>query len=468
MLGVVIVAWLLWRHPKVLAVLAALVAIGLAMRYPVIQVAVLVIGLVLVLWRLVHARSFRRCVSDPLRRARRRRRYRGCWRSLMAVHRLSWAPHPRTAVGQRATPTWDLLSARPPVPKLERIELGAWVDRLRVRMLPGQTPKDWEDAAEGIAHALGARSAQVRLWSPGRLVLEVAYADPLGAVIPPVELVEALDLRAVPVGVREDGSAWQLPIAESHALLAGATGSGKSGLVHALLWALAPEVYAGRVQLWGIDPKGGMELLPARPLFTVLAVDDFQAMADLLDQAVIFLEERARRLADQGIRRHIPTADEPLIVVLIDELATLTAYLPDRKLSQRIANTLGMLLTKGRAVGVVVVAALQDPRKEVVGFRNLFPCRVALRLDDLGHVDMVLGDGARDQGARCDLIPRNQAGVGYMRIDGIREPVRVRASWVSDAHMQQRCERYPTARPDWTKQEVSNETDIWRDPARAS
>jgi S-DNA-T family DNA segregation ATPase FtsK/SpoIIIE len=330
---------------------------------------------------------------------------------------------------------------------LERIELGAWVDRLRVRMLPGQTPKDWEDAAEAIAHALGAREARVRLCSPGRLSLEVAYGDPLMAVVPPLPGIQRADLQAVPVGVCEDGSLWQLPLAESHALLAGATGSGKSGLIHALLWALGPDVHAGRVELWGIDPKGGMELLPVAPLFSQLAVDDFHAMADLLDQAATVLEERARRLAARGIRKHTPTVDEPLIVVLIDELATLTAYLPDRKLSQRIATTLATILTRGRAVGVVVVAALQDPRKEVVGFRNLFPCRVGLRLDDPGHVDMVLGDGARDQGARCDLIPRSQSGVGYLRIDGIREPVRVRAALVSDEHIAQLAATHPAPLP---------------------
>ena len=59
--------------------------------------------------------------------------------------------------------------------------------------------------------------------------------------------------------------------------------------------------------------------------------------------------------------------------------------------------------------------ALQDPRKEVINLRNLFPTRIALRLDESEQVDMVLGDGARDRGARCDEIsstPQIGAGVG--------------------------------------------------------
>jgi hypothetical protein len=45
---------------------------------------------------------------------------------------------------------------------------------------------------------------------------------------------------------------------------------------------------------------------------------------------------------------------------------------------------------------------------------------------------MVLGEGAREQGARYDRIPAGLQGVGYVRIDGVREPTRVRAGHVLD------------------------------------
>jgi hypothetical protein len=70
---------------------------------------------------------------------------------------------------------------------------------------------------------------------------------------------------------------------------------------------------------------------------------------------------------------------------------------------------LATLTTQGRAVGYAVVAALQDPRKEVMPIRNLFPDRIAMRLDEPEQVDMVLGDGARDRGALADLISTNEA-----------------------------------------------------------
>jgi S-DNA-T family DNA segregation ATPase FtsK/SpoIIIE len=87
-------------------------------------------------------------------------------------------------------------------------------------------------------------------------------------------------------------------------------------------------------------------------------------------------------------------------------------------------------------VGYAVVAALQDPRKDVLTIRNLFPDRIAMRLDEPEQVDMVLGDGARDRGAACELIspdPPTGAGVAFVRVEADPDPVRVRAGWVCDA-----------------------------------
>ena len=86
-----------------------------------------------------------------------------------------------------------------------------------------------------------------------------------------------------------------------------------------------------------------------------------------------------------------------------------------------------------------MVGALQDPRKDVINFRNLFPTKIALRLDESDQVDMVLGDGARDRGALADEIspiPEVGAGVGYVRLEASPDPVRVRAAYVTDDDIQ--------------------------------
>jgi DNA segregation ATPase FtsK/SpoIIIE, S-DNA-T family len=121
-----------------------------------------------------------------------------------------------------------------------------------------------------------------------------------------------------------------------------------------------------------------------------------------------------------------------LVVMVVDELASLTSYVTDRDAKKRIAAALSLLLSQGRAVGVTVVTALQDPRKEVLPARDLFPTRIGLRMVDGDQVDMVLGDGAKNRGARCDQSPESLPGVGFVALDGVAEPVRVRFAHLAD------------------------------------
>jgi S-DNA-T family DNA segregation ATPase FtsK/SpoIIIE len=179
-----------------------------------------------------------------------------------------------------------------------------------------------------------------------------------------------------------------------------------------------------------LDPKGGMELAAGAGLFDRFAYDTPAAMAAVLEDAVTVMQARAHRL--RGLKRlHEPSPVEPLIVVVIDELAALTAY-AERDDRRRIGAALSLLLSQGRAVGVVVVAALQDPRKEVLPFRDLFPTRIALALVEAEQTDLVLGRGARERGADCSRIPLTTPGIGWVWCDGETEPTRVRAAWVSD------------------------------------
>ena len=120
----------------------------------------------------------------------------------------------------------------------------------------------------------------------------------------------------------------------------------------------------------------------------------------------------------------------PFLVVLIDELAFLTAYQPERDLRKRAEAAIATLTSQGRSVGVCVVGALAGPAQGRDHLRNLFPTRIAMRLDESDQVDMVLGDGARDRGALADQIsplPQVGAGVAYVRLETSPDPVRVRA-----------------------------------------
>ena len=135
--------------------------------------------------------------------------------------------------------------------------------------------------------------------------------------------------------------------------------------------------------------------------------------------------------------------------MVIDELAFLTAYQPERDLRKRAEAAIATLTSQGRSVGVCVVGALQDPRKDVINLRNLFPTRIAMRLDESDQVDMVLGDGARDRGALADQIsplPEVGAGVAYVRLETSPDPVRARAGYVTDADIHDDGRRWSTRR----------------------
>jgi len=135
-------------------------------------------------------------------------------------------------------------------------------------------------------------------------------------------------------------------------------------------------------------------------------------------------------------------------VVLIDELACLTAYVTDREAKKRIDVALGMLLSQGRAVGISVVAALQDARKEVLPDRGLFPTRIGLALNEPEETDLVLGSTARKNGARCDEISEDTPGVAFVAVEDAREPVRVRFAYVDDAEITRMAAEYrPGAAP---------------------
>ena len=177
-----------------------------------------------------------------------------------------------------------------------------------------------------------------------------------------------------------------------------------------------------------------MGLGPGKPLFTRFEDQAPEAMCELHEELLTVKDTRAKALAAEGLRKHAASPDSPHILAVVDELATLTAF-AERKVTQRIDRALGLLLTQGRACGITVLAAVQDPGKDVVGWRALFPTRLALRLDNPIHVDMILRDGARDQGARADHLSEFNSGVAFMRLDGTRAIRCVRPSYLTDADL---------------------------------
>jgi S-DNA-T family DNA segregation ATPase FtsK/SpoIIIE len=374
-------------------------------------------GLALAAWSQISPPSFQRWVTQRMRTQWRIWWvYRRRWTAICTLHGLTAKLDEQTLV-----------------PALCSVTIGATSDVVVVRILTGQSVADWQNKSEALAEALRARRVTIRSIKPGAISITAHHGDALATPIwlrrPATDTT--VDLSSVRLGVTEAGMWWRLPVLGQHILVAGATGSGKGSVLWSIIAGLAPAVRTGQVRLCVIDPKGGMELGAGAPLFRVFCHDATGTTVELLRALVRLMHERANRLRGRT-RLHAPTPTEPLFVIVIDEIAALTGYVTDRKARTEIEQLLGLLLSEGRAVGISVVAAIQDPSKDTLPVRQLFTVRIGLRLTEATQTAMVLGPGARDAGAECDLIPDATPGVGYVMIDGTAEPQRVRAFHVTD------------------------------------
>lgn len=291
-------------------------------------------------------------------------------------------------------------------------------------------PFPWLPFLSTVAVIVSLMTVVVRAGSRTNFTIS-DWVDPLIDPVPPFPPTD--DLLRIPVAVDENRRPIALPLLGNQLLIAGVTGAGKGSCIWSLVAGAQPARDLGLLEIRAVDPKGGMELGIGSNLLDEL-VDNVDDAAELLEQAVEDMDDRARRLAAAGIRKLQPTPDEPLVVVLIDELADLLAS-PDRELRDRCHQALQSLLRKGRAVGFCVIAATQDARVEVVAMRNLFRQRIALR-GEANQADMILGIGAREAGAQVHRIPARSPGIAYLLTEGGR-PRRIRFSYLDDDTIRQ-------------------------------
>jgi S-DNA-T family DNA segregation ATPase FtsK/SpoIIIE len=340
-------------HP-LLDFTAAVLAVTYAeLGWPGVVALVLTLAVVLGVWRWRWPGSFSRFIGRPALGKWRRWHYRRHWAAVMTIGRLA-----------------PLYQGRLLLPVLGKVTSTPYTDRVAVRLVSGQSAADFAARTENLAHGFGAVLCRVRTGRPGSVVLELVRRDALAVIISALPVPAATDLRALPVGKREDGTPWTVRLAGTHLLLAGATGAGKASLLWGLIRAMLPAMQLGLVRVLAADPKL-MELAYGRALFDRYGAyaADPAAIVAMLEQAVADMQERAGQLAGHH-REHTPTPVHPFTVVLVDEVAFLTAYHPEKPLRERVKAALATLTTQGRAVGFCVVAALQDPRKEVMSIRK--------------------------------------------------------------------------------------------------
>lgn len=232
------------------------------------------------------------------------------------------------------------------------------------------------------------------------------------------------------IAVKEDGTPMRFVVGADgpNVLIAGIKGSGKSGVVNAIVGETV--AHRGKVIRHGIDPKE-VELTPWEAQFDRLATSPADATQLLRDD----LDEYARRrefLKAKGIRKVVPGCGLDPMVIFVDELRELVRdWDGEEKGSgeQRFAM-LASLAALGRFAAMQIVVATQNPLAKHVGeIRQNCDLTICCRVRTETESFVALGDIGRE--LRPDRIGKDQRGVFW--VVGDDAPYKARAVWLDDA-----------------------------------
>lgn len=287
-------------------------------------------------------------------------------------------------------------------------------------------------AAQELAAALGAREVRVKHYAPSARYVEIAvirsnaFPRTFGSPLvnqPQVSLWEPLLL-----GVGQDGLAISIGLPEHNLLIGGEPGSGKSVALSTIVAAAA------------LDPSTHLTLLDGKHVelaaWSIVADEFVGADQDDAVEALEGLRQimdlRYATLAATRKRKMTPNDLEGLHVLVIDELAF---YLRGGKKETRehFAELLRDLVSRGRAAGIIVIAATQKPSHEIVPtwIRDLFSFRLAMRCTSSDSSDTILGQGWASQGFSASTIDPSMRGVGYLLAEG-GVPALLMTPYISD------------------------------------
>lgn len=299
-----------------------------------------------------------------------------------------------------------------------------------VLLLPGSTAADANTRVDALDSALDVRPHASRfeanLGRARETTLRVLERDPLAEVTTWPGPTLASILHPMLLGPDETGQPVRVTLAYQCVLIAGETGSGKSGLVNAVIGEL---VGAEDAEVWGIDFKGGLELEPWRPVLKHLATTPAEAR-ELLTEAVETIAKRQAQLRGRA-RLWKPSPAEPAIVVVVDEQAEMAAA--DKKLG--LVDAEETIARTGRALAVTGIFALQRALQAELGsdvIRQQSRVRISCRVEEAKEADLVFGAGAAAAGWRPDRLGREGSFLIRAQHQGLVVPRPARALWVSD------------------------------------
>ena len=319
--------------------------------------------------------------------------------------------------------------------KIARIQEGPVVTQYALDVEPGIKLSRIEGLADNLALALAARSIRIESPIPGEPYVGIEIPN---SAFDLVTLKEVLGSRnfedisahsklAFALGQDVAGQPFSADLSRMpHVLIAGATGSGKSVCVNAVICSLLMRATPSEVKLILLDPKR-VEMAQYRGLPHLLTevIVDTEKAVNALKWTVGTMESRYHEFAQRGVRNIAGYNEQlrpgeprmPYIVVVIDELADLmmvSAY--------EVEATITRIAQLARATGIHLVIATQRPSVQVITglIKANIPSRIAFAMTSGIDSRTILDTtGAEDLLGRGDMLYQPIDAPRAVRLQGV-------------------------------------------------
>jgi DNA segregation ATPase FtsK/SpoIIIE, S-DNA-T family len=308
---------------------------------------------------------------------------------------------------------------------------GPHVSRYEFQLAPGTKVSKVAQLKDDLAYALASTDIRILAPIPGKKAVGVEVPNQRRRLVRLGDIYEGRPKSSSPLvawlGKDVSGQAVWTDIAlMPHVLVAGTTGSGKSGCINAILSSILLHASPNEVRLVLVDPKrvelNHYEHLPhlLTPVVTHprLAANVLQNLiVEMESRYQVMGEARARNLAELNkARRKAGEAPLPHILCVIDELADLMMVAP-----AEVEDSIIRLAQKSRAVGIHLVLATQRPSTDVITgtIKVNIPARIAFAVASQVDSRVILdGGGAESLLGQGDMLFRPIGTSKLQRIQG--------------------------------------------------
>ncbi len=308
---------------------------------------------------------------------------------------------------------------------------GPRVTRYELQLAPGTKVSKVAALKDDLSYALATTEIRILAPIPGKQAVGVEVPNLSPNIVTLGDIYDDLPATASPLSVWlgkdiSGSSVWTDLARMPHILIAGTTGSGKSGCINTILTSILLRATPDEVRMILIDPKrielGFYESIPH--LLTPVVSNPKQASVALIN-VVAEMERRYEKLSIVRARS-LPEANRalkargeqplPYLLVVIDELADLMMTSP-----QEVEDAIIRLAQKSRAVGIHLVLATQRPSVDVITgmIKANVPSRIAFAVSSQTDSRVILdANGAESLLGQGDMLFKPLGTSRLQRVQG--------------------------------------------------